>query len=143
MRTVSLILASLILLAGCSADRADSRVQLGEGVGEANLTTNPIVAPFARAVSDLIGQGLVVENVVESTTPDGFYKIDVTVRNNSWRTKRFQYRFDWLETSGALVSTKTSVWTPFSLSGNSTATIQGIAPRQNARNFRVTTRDQF
>lgn len=143
MRIVSLcLLVSAIFLAGC-ANNSDPRVQMGDGVAEANLITNPIIAPFSKAISDLIGQGLVVESVIESTTPDGFYQVDITSHNNSYRTKKFHYRFEWLDANGALVTTKTSTWIPFSIAGNSTATIKGVAPRMQAKNFRIVTKDQF
>ncbi|AQQ08511.1 putative periplasmic lipoprotein [Sedimentisphaera cyanobacteriorum] len=129
----------VVFAGGCAQQNTDPRVQMGEGVSQ----SSPVLSPITKAVSDLIGQGVKVQTVTESVNSNGFYQVDITLRNESYKTKRFQYKFEWLDENGALVPTKTSTWLPFSISGNSTATIKGVAPRSEAKNFRVVTRDKF
>ncbi len=140
MKKIVLLLTAVVFSLGCSPQNQDPRVHLDEDVGAANLGTNVITRPLTRAVSDLVGQGLTVMDITKRTGSSGFTEVYITLKNDSYRTKRFEYKFEWLDSDGAMVDTKTSVWLPYSIAGNATSTIKGVAPRQEAVDFRVVTR---
>ncbi len=128
------------ILSGFGCKAKDPRITMGQGVGGDGATTNIIVRPIAYLISDLIGQGLTPQDVTQRVGKSGFLEVYITLKNDSWRTKQFQYRFEWLDEQGATLDTKTSVWLPFSIAGNATSSIKGIAPRNDAASFRVVTR---
>lgn len=127
-------------ISGCGGKSKDPRVTLGQGVGSDTPTTNIVVRPVAYLISDLIGQGLTAVDVTQRVGQSGFLEVYITLKNDSYKTKQFQYKFEWLDDDGALLDTKTSVWLPYSIAGNATSTIKGISPRTDATNFRVITR---
>jgi len=129
-----------LMIGGCSSGPKDERVHLADGVGHDTATSNIVIRPIAYLISDLIGQGLTAKDVTQRVGPSGFLEVYITLKNDSWRTKQFQYKFEWLDAQGAIIDTKTGVWLPFSIAGNSTSSIKGIAPRENAASFRVITR---
>ncbi|MFI4912413.1 MAG: DUF1425 domain-containing protein [Sedimentisphaeraceae bacterium JB056] len=141
MRKIILLLSfALIFSCGCQKKAQDPRVQLGQGVGSDTATSNILVRPFAYAISDLIGQGLTAMDVTQKIGKSGFMEVHITLHNDSYKTKRFEYKFEWLDSQGGILDTKTSVWLPYSIAGNATSTIKGIAPRAEASTFRVITR---
>ncbi len=139
VKLFSVILLASVFLCGCSQQQ-DERVHLGQGVGSDSFTTTPLVRPIAYVISDLIGQGLTAVDVTQRTGKGGFLEVFITLKNDSYRTKQFQYKFEWLDAQGAIIDTKTSVWLPYSIGGNATSSIRGIAPRADAASFRVVTR---
>ncbi len=140
MAKMILAIMTVFFVAGCSQQGQDERVHLGQGVGSDTLTTTPLVRPIAYVISDLIGQGLTVVDVTQRVGKSGFLEVHITLKNDSYRTKRFQYKFEWLDGQGAILDTKTSVWLPYSIGGNATSSIRGVAPRADASSFRVVTR---
>lgn len=139
-RIILLLTVAAILAGGCAKKEQDSRVQLSTGVQGDSLTSNVIVRPIAYIISDLIGQGLTAIDVTQRIGKSGFLEVYITLKNDSYRTKKFEYKFEWLDEQGALLDTKTSVWLPYSIAGNATSTIKGVAPRSEAATFRVVTR---
>jgi uncharacterized protein YcfL len=140
MRIILLLVFAAVFAGGCATKPQDSRVHLGQGVGGDTAGTNILVRPFAYAISDLIGQGLTAIDVTQRVGKSGYLEVYITLKNDSYRTKRFEYKFEWLDSEGAILDTKTSVWLPYSIAGNATSAIKGIAPRVEATNFRVITR---
>lgn len=121
-------------------EKALEKVHVADGVGSDTATSNIIIRPVAYFISDLIGQGLVAKDVTQRVGKSGYLEVYITLHNQSWRTKQFEYKFEWLDSADAILDTKTSVWLPFSIAGNTDGTIKGIAPRTDAANFRVITR---
>jgi len=140
MKMLTLILAGLIVLAyGCYQPH-DSRIHVRDEIRPDTLGGNIVTRPVARAFSDLIGQGIVITNALLTTNDGGLRELHVSGFNQSYRTKRFRYRVEWLDESGLLVETKTSVWLSMSAMGNSPFSFKAVAPRPEAVNFRMDTR---
>lgn len=133
------ILMLLVGFCGCS-DRTDPRVNLGEGVKSDSLGNNIITRPVGKVVSGLIGEGVEVDQVITDRNDAGFLEVHVNGYNRSNDTRRFQYKVEWLDESGAVLDTKTSVWLPASAPAKSPFSINAVAPREEIVNFRMNTR---
>lgn len=138
----SLIIAivGIVLLAGCASQPSDPRVNMGKGVGSDTAQNNIITGPFGHIVSALLGEGVVITDVIEAHTPEGFLDVQMRGYNKAYGIKRFEYRVEWLDANGMTIPTKTSVWTPCSAMGKSEVSFRFIAPRREAVNFRLNTR---
>ena len=140
MKTLTLILAALIVLAyGCSQPQ-DPRIHVRDDVGHDTLVSNIVTRPVARAFSALIGQGIVINDAVTRRNNAGLLEVHIRGHNKSYKTKRFRYRVEWIDENGLIIETKTSVWLPMSAMGNSPFSFKVVAPRQEAVNFRMDTR---
>jgi uncharacterized protein YcfL len=67
-------------------------------------------------------------------------EVHVNGYNRSNDTRRFQYKVEWLDETGAVLDTKTSAWLPMSAAAKSPFSINAVAPREEIVNFRMNTR---
>lgn len=125
---------------GCNEQNSNPRVNLSRGVGSDSLSDNIIVRPIGDMVSALLGEGLEVERIKTSNSNDGIMLVQIGVYNKSTKTRKFQYKVDWLDANGFSIDTKTSVWLPFSVAAKSRANISAIAPKADAVDFTINTR---
>jgi uncharacterized protein YcfL len=141
MKTITNILLFAVALAFTSCNEPEgSRMHLRAGVGNDDVVDNVVTRPVAYAFSALIGEGIQVDQAVLRRTKGGVLELNINGRNNSQFTKKFQYRVEWIDQDGQLVSTKTSVWQRMSAMGKSTFSFKVVAPRAEAVNFRMDTR---
>lgn len=138
----ALTLAGLIVAAGCATGPHDPRVNLGHGVGSDKAGDNLITRPFGVVISALLGEGVEIHDVREMRSPEGFLDVQMIGYNRGYGTRRFEYRVEWLDESGFVIPTKTSVWIPVSAAEKSPVTFRFIAPRRDAVDFRINTRKQ-
>lgn len=130
-----------VFVAGCNPGPADSRVEMGKGVGSDTAADNVLTGIPGRALSALFGEGLQDVRVsYEGYTPQGFKEVQITARNQSYSTLRFEYRAEWVDVNNLVIPTKTSVWMPMSAQPKSDVTFRFIAPRKDAVDFRLQTR---
>ncbi len=129
-----------IALTGCGPTSGDPRINLGHGVGSHTGIDNIITRPIGQAVSALLGEGIEIHQIIERTTPNGFLEIQIKGFNKAYDVRRFEYRVEWLDQSGMVIPTKTSVWVPVSAMPKSDVTFQFIAPRKEAVDFKINTR---
>ena len=140
MRILILLLVTLMIsMAGCGGPK-DPRVNIREPVTNDSLIDNYITRPVAQGFSALLGEGIIVDNVVTKRNDAGLLEVNISGFNKSYSTKRFRYRVEWLDESGALIETKTSVWLPMSAMGKQPFSFNVVAPRPDAVNFRIDTR---
>ena len=130
-----------LVLGGCSSKTSDERINMGKGVGGDTLTNNIVTRPFAAVISALLGQGVDITEVIEARTPEGYLDVQMKGYNKAHVTKRFDYRVEWLDSNGMVIPTKTSVWIPVSAMRKSEVTFRFIAPRKEAVDFRMITRN--
>lgn len=135
-----LLFAVLAILAAGCPQQGDPRVHTRSGVGSDSVVSNVVTRPIQQALDAVTGRGIVVADVSTSRNESGFLVVQVNGYNQSMDTKRFRYRFEWLDESGNLLETKTSVWLSFSVTGNQPFNIRAIAPRTEAVTFRMDTR---
>jgi len=140
MKKLGILLIMLMVLAcGCSKPQ-DPKINLREGVGSDTLGSNIVTKPVTHAFSALIGERLEITEAVTRRNDAGFLELYVTGYNNSYDTKRFQYKVEWLDADGLPVETKTSTWLPMSATGKATFRFSVKSPRTNAVDFRMDTR---
>lgn len=142
MRTSAFILLSLTLFLTSCYQQRDQRIHVREEVRSDSLGNNIVTRPVAHAFSALIGEGIVIDNAVTRRNEAGLLEVHVNGFNQSYQTKRFKYRVEWLDESGLVIETKTSVWTPMSAMGKSPFAFKAVAPRTQAVNFRMDTRKE-
>jgi hypothetical protein len=139
-RLLAIALMAMTIL-GLSCYRpADPRIHVREEVRSDTLDNNAATRIVGHAFSDLIGQGIKISNVNINRNKVGLLEIQVNGFNESYQTKRFGYRVEWLDENQMLITTKTSKWLPMSAMGNSSFSFKAVAPSPNAVNFRMDTR---
>jgi uncharacterized protein YcfL len=141
MKRLGIILMMLaIIWCGCSSKSGDERIHVREGIGSDTLASNIVTRPVARAFSVLIGEGIQITKATTIRNDAGFMEVHVEGFNNSYNTKRFRYRVEWLDSNGFVLETKTSVWLPMSTMGKSPFSFKVVSPRTEAVDFRMDTR---
>ena len=118
----------------------DARVNVKEDIRSDSLETNIVTKPVIHAFSFLIGEGIEIQRAVTYVNKDGFMELEVSGYNKSFNTLRFEYKVEWLDSSGMVVDTVASKWLLTSAAGKSNFAIKSVATRQNAVDFRMNTR---
>ena len=146
MKTVALTITAILLagsmLSGCGSHTHDSRVNLADTVGSDHLGSNIITRPAGQIFSAVVGEGIVIQNVTQRVTPQGFLEVQVQGLNQSHGIRRFDYTVEWLDAGGMVIPAKTTVWQRISVQPKSTFAFRTIAPRTEAVDFRINTRRQ-
>lgn len=140
MRVLIVLFATLIVFVTSCAQQAEPKVNVREGVASDTLTSNIVTRPVTHAFSALIGEGIVVNSATLKRNESGMLEVQVNGFNQSYNTKRFRYRVEWLDENGGLIETKTSVWLPMSAMGKQPFSFKVVAPRPEAADFRIDTR---
>ena len=83
-----------------------------------------------------------LEIVRDQTTMSdkGFLKAQVTLRNRESRSAAMQYRFVWKDSSGMVMKSAETVWTPLPLHGREEAVLEAVCPVPGAADFRLVVR---
>jgi uncharacterized protein YcfL len=140
MKILILLSAALVVVAAGCAQQGEPRVNVREQVASDTLGSNIVTRPVTHAFSALIGEGIVVNNATAKRNEAGLLEVQVNGFNQSFGTKRFRYRMEWLDEAGVVIETKTSVWLPMSAMGKQPFSFTVAAPRTEAVNFRMDTR---
>lgn len=77
-----------------------------------------------------------VDDVREKMSGD-IWIVQIDLTNVTGSDVEYQYRFEWLDAQGFLVSTPTSTWIPRKAHAGETVSIQGTAPMPNIADFRL------
>ncbi|MCK4998317.1 MAG: YcfL family protein [Anaerohalosphaera sp.] len=133
------VLAVAVLTTGCNSN-SGSKVKVREGVASDSITSNIITRPIEMAIEAVTGPGVEVTQVTKRRNPDGFLEVQVNCFNNSKRTKRFQYKFQWLDADGFVLDSRASVWLDSSITGKWEDVFKGISTQKEAVDFRIDTR---
>lgn len=141
MKMMILLFGALVILAGgCQHQQGDPRMHAREGVGSDTLVSNIVTRPIQESLDAITGRGIVINNAVTRINAAGLMEVQVNGYNQSMEIKRFRYMFKWFDATGGIIETKTSVWQQYSVMGNQTFNIRGVAPRPEAVNFTMDTR---
>jgi len=140
MKNILISLGVVVLLAGCAGQQHDPRVAVQSGVGSDTLASNIITRPIGQAVSFIIGEGIIVDNVKEVRTPEGFLEVQVSGYNQSMFKKQFEYKAEWLDTNGMTIDSVMSKWMPKSVPAKSSFSFKVIGPSPRAVDYRINTR---
>ena len=139
-RLLAIALMAMTILGYSCYRPTDPRIHVREEVRSDTLDNNTATRIVGHAFSDLTGQGIKISNVITNRNKVGLLEIQVNGFNESYKTKRFGYRVEWLDENGMLITTKTSKWLQMSAMGNSSFSFKTVAPNPNAVNFRMDTR---
>jgi hypothetical protein len=139
MKKIVLVLSLLIVTAGCYKEY-DPDVNLPPGVRSDSVGNNIITRPITGLISILIGEGIVVNNIKEARTPEGFLEVQVSGVNKSQYKKIFEYRPEWLDANGMLIDTVMSKWQTMSVMPESGFQFKVTAPTADANDYRINTR---
>jgi len=139
MKKIVLVLSVLALMAGCYKEY-DPDVNLPPGVRSDSLGNNIITRPITGIISILIGEGIVVNNIKEARTPEGFLEVQVSGYNKSQYKKIIEYRTDWLDANGMQIDTVMSKWQTMSAMPKSGFLFKVTAPTAEAADYRINTR---
>ena len=129
--------ARLAALAACLALAAIA------GCGTVN-TTSTRTAPADSAVdaktrvNDLLQElFLTAKEVRMNRTKGGPMEVQVDVENNGFSYRTFAYRFDWVDASGNVLQSQTSVWKSTNVPSGGSTVIRSVAPTDDAADFRL------
>lgn len=108
-------------------------------ISNANTTSIPRSIEDRRIYLDpLFGNTLACEEVRESTTNDGFKRIQVFFKNYADVPIRFNYRFNWYDMYGVEISsTDNDMWMKHTVLPGDDVTLTSIAPKKNCGDFKV------
>lgn len=118
----------------------------GAGCGSVNTTytrTTPAdtAVPARTQVNDLLTQIFLKAGEVRMfPSKGGPLEVQVDVINDGFSYRGFSYRFDWVDRSGNMIPSQTSVWKTASVPSGSSITIRSIAPTETATDFRLQVR---
>jgi uncharacterized protein YcfL len=83
---------------------------------------------------------LTAKEVRMNRTPGGPMEVQVDVENNGFDYKTFAYRFDWVDASGNVIESQTSVWKATNVPSGGSTVIRSVAPTDTAADFRLQVR---
>ena len=113
------------------------------GCGTVN-TTSTRTAPADSAVdaktrvNDLLQEiFLTAKEVRMNRTKGGPMEVQVDVENNGFSYRTFAYRFDWVDASGNVLQSQTSVWKSTNVPSGGSTVIRSVAPTDDATDFRL------
>ena len=142
MKTLLLIacMMATVVLIGCNEQSSDSRVTVQDKVKSDNLGGNIITRPLIKAGSALVGHGIEITDVRETTNKAGLLEVNVKGYNRSYDTKKFEYFMEWLDEDGSIIESVTSKWMPVSAVARSDFRFKVSATSPEAVDFRMNTR---
>jgi hypothetical protein len=138
MKNAVILLSFVVLFAGCGKEQHDPKVTVQSQVGGEPLRF--ITRPIGSFISVVIGEGIVVNNVKEARTPEGFLEVQVSGYNESMYKKRFQYKAEWLDVNGMTIDSIMSKWMTESVPAKSSFSFKVIGPSPKAVDYRINTR---
>jgi len=132
-RVTQTLVAALVLclVAGCGTITS---VDTGSEGPSPSAVDSRISANYANL-------GLTIEEVRLLPTRGGVKEAQVDVRNTKFGQNAFGYRFEWVEASGRVLDSRTSVWSVATIESGGRKTIRSVAPSEAADNFRLELRD--
>ena len=125
------ILATFLLVTACGT------------VNTVSTRTEPATTsrPAVTQVNALLTAVFVkAKDVRVFPTKSGLLEAQIDVANDDFRTRSFNYRFEWLDGSGNLIRSVTAVWDSASIPAGGQSTISSVAPTTDAADFRLQVR---
>ena len=97
--------------------------------------------PAQTQVNDLLTQIFLRAGEVRMfPSKGGPLEVQVDVINDGFSYRAFSYRFDWVDRSGNMIPSQTSVWKTANVPSGSSVMIRSIAPSETATDFRLQVR---
>lgn len=135
MMKQALVLASVLALGACANNRSNI-------AQDANPQGSPRYVDDERLIGDpALDARVGMTNIVEGETPGGLRRVQAELFNGTNKFQQIRYRFTWTDGDGLTVNSPANTWTTVGVSAGDYTTIQGIAPTQEAVDFRLSWRD--
>jgi uncharacterized protein YcfL len=135
----TLLTASALALATLATGCATSVNTVTRAQPQAN--TN--IVEDKRVLTDLsLGRNVAIVSVNEAKASGNLLQIQVTLRNKSSSAQAFDYKFDWIDSSGMELSSPTGGWKQIQLEGKEERSISAIALKPTAVDFRLKLREK-
>jgi len=113
------------LMSGCAG--------LGNGKKPFNDPRVTVMGPLIRSERKVTG----LDTRINS---GGFTEVQVTGVNKASGYRNLEYKIDWIDQDGFVIKTVLSRWTTFPAYASSIFNFAGVAPKNNASDFRITIR---
>lgn len=127
------VFAAMLVVAGLTGCRATSGIEASGKVDEAGFEKKIVIN----------NRGLSKEieiTDIKSTFVGDIMKVQVSLHSKDRDTVPVQYRFDWFDAQGFDLNAN-QAWKPFLIYGKEVKVIQGVAPDQRAKEFKLKLRD--
>ena len=133
-RTFLSVLSLCSLLAVLAACGTVNTVSTREGPSASSV-------PYIKQINDSIDSiFLNATDVRRVLTPGGVLKAQVDIANDDFRTRRFAYRFEWLDQAGTVLESRLSSWEQKEIPSGGMTTLSSVAPSKTATDFRLQVR---
>lgn len=137
LKSVSILLAAGILgmhLAGCATTSGI------EASGKVVPTASGHELDKSIVINNRsLSNDLEITNI-RSVFVGNMLKAQISIRSTNRETFPIQYKFEWFDAQGFEINAN-QAWKPFLVFGKETKTIQGVAPDQRAKEFKIKIRD--
>jgi uncharacterized protein YcfL len=138
------VIISMIVIAlaasGCHPGSSDPRVNMASGVRSDTAADNIITRPVVKFVSVLVGEGIEVNDLKERRTSADLLEVQLSGYNHALSRRKFDYRVEWLDADGMVLSSTMTKWTTVSVMPKSEFSFRVISPNARAENYRINTR---
>ena len=133
----SVVLCAVLFLAGCASE--PPYVPSVNTVSNANTTARVKYVADKRVDTDpYLSQLLCLTEIRESTTNDGYKRIQVFFKNLAGNTYWIMYRFNWYDENGVEVENPDNeMWKRKIIAAGDDATLTTVAPKKNCGDFKL------
>ena len=120
------------LMTGCRGSTAN----IVEGIG----IPAPAEVPYSYAINNKKLARTIEVTRVDAREIDGLLQAQVTVRNRTKKTARFEYRVEWFDKDGFEITSPVQPWKPEMLYGKMEKILMVTATSPEAKRYRVALR---
>jgi len=125
-------LAFVIMLAALAGCTTVNTVERAQPVAQKQMVDDKRVTTDAG-----LNRRVRIIGVNESTGAGGLLKVQVEVLNTTRSLQGFNYKFEWFDADGNLVSSPTSAFLPRQIEGKESQFLSATAPTMTAKDFRL------
>lgn len=105
--------------------------------------TTAVVTTGASSDTEIVSQDpelldiLVFKEFRTRRGPANFLEIQASVENRSVQTVRFEYRWEWVDSSGFKISNPAEAWVPKVVQGYGVSELSGVSPTTGAQTAKL------
>ncbi len=127
---ITVLLLTLVSLGGCATS----------GIEAVGRPSDPQAEKRLIIHNESLAKVITVSKMRTRTSGD-LLAVEATLTNLSNRDIQVQYRFSWYDAGDFEVEPGKQGWTPVTLHGRASASIQGIAPNPSVTSYRIHIRE--
>ena len=134
--TVLAVCGAYLLVGGCASQTSGMRG--GASIAQAPEGTVQS-SQYVIIDNSKLARGLQIVDIKSQFVGD-LLKAQVSIVSKYSKTLEFQYKFLWFDANGIEISPGSLPWTPLTLNGNESKSVQAVAPNPSAREFKINIR---